>query len=497
MSVSWIAILTLMLSSGLGSGGGNELIFYIPIDEYWKSKGVEISVESMAEELKFPQQANIDALLRALGSEDAAERARASEQIEKLGLAAISGLEWATNSPDPAIANEAKALLTRIRRAAHATQIRRLMAIRTLGRMKDPAGIDILAPLIDSREQFIARHARIATAQIRGELYTIPTLAAELMDQDLFLLPRDVALVGQASLGEGRPLGLNDLLNQIPPEMQVDPQMVRDQLIEQLLPIAERIGNVRLDAMTFGLSEQIGHNIGYIVLVARGEFDAGAITALLREQLPADQVAHIQEVEVFRPDPEVGLFFPSNERAVLVVGPRNGQLPVEAMANAIKTGQGELKTNEPMNQLLAGIDRTQPLWAAMRVTDTYRQAPVIKAFDWIRVVGRHEEGHALLEMTAEGSNEQEVQQAVRELEGHIQTAITEMEPMLPHLPMLEPYHAFFKSMRFETDGTRAKITGTLPTTSPVGLLFPMFGLRPVMEVEAQVREMPNAGQPVE
>lgn len=492
-------MLMLLLSSGLGSGGGNELIFYIPIDEYWKSKGVEISVDSMREELKLPQQVNLDPLLRNLGSVEPDERVKAAAEIEKLGLAAVSGLEWATNSPDPAIANEARAILARVRSASHATQIRRLMAIRTLGRMKEPAAVAVLAPLIDSNEQFIARHARIASAAINSELYTIPTLPAAAMDQDLFLLPRDVGVVGQISLGEGPPLGLDGLFEQIPPQMKVDPKTVRNQLIEQLLPIAERIGNIRLDAITFGVSEQFGNNAGYIVVVARGEYDTAAVSALLREELPADRIKHDNGTEIFWLDQESAIFFPSNERAVIVVGPRRQPVPIEAMAASVRNGEGELKNNEAMGKVLEGIDRTQPLWAAMRVTDNYRAAPVIGAFDWIRLVGRHENGKALLEATAEGTDAQAVQQAVRELEGSVQTAIASMEPMIEQLPMLEPYHAFFKSMKFQTDNARATITGTLPTTSPAGLLFPMFGMHTSVEVqgEAQLEVVPDAAQTVD
>lgn len=486
MAVSWFAILTLMLSSGLGSGGGNELILYIPIDEYWRSKEVEVSIESMREELKPLPQVNLDGLLRELGSIESDERAAAAEQIEQLGLSAVSGLEWATHSHDPAVANEARALLARIRSASHATQIRRLMAIRTLGRMKDPAGVEILAPLVDSGEPFIARHARIASAGIRDELYTIPTLPAELMEQDLFLLPGDVGIVGQASLGEGTPLGLDELLAQIPPAMQVDPQEMRDELIARLLPIAERIGNVRLDAITFGVSERIGNDVGYFVVAARGEYDASALAALMREQLPAEQIENREGMEIFRMDREAALIFPSNDRAILMSGPHRGRLPVEELAAAVRTGEGQLKTNEPMVRVLEGIDRTQPLWAAVHVSDDYRAAPVIGALDWIRIVGRNENGRALLEATAEGSDPQAVQNAVRELEGHVQAAIASMEPMLQQLPMLEPYQAFFKSMTFEIDGTQAKLTGTLPTTSPLGLLFPMFGVR--IEGEVQVAE---------
>lgn len=481
--MSWVTALMFMFSSGLGSGGGNELVLYIPVDEYWKAKGVEVSVETMRQELALPEPADIRPLLNQLASEDAAERSAAADQIIAQGAASIFYLEKASRSPDPAIANEARALLSRIRADIRNNEIRRLMAIRALGKLDDPAGADVLQALITAEEPFIARHARIALAEITDEPYDMPGPADIVMDGDLWLLPEDIGFVGQIRLAGGEPTGLEELLGQIPPDMGIDPQEIRNRLISEGLPIIERIGNVRLDGLTFAVSRNLGDNSGYVVLIGHGRFNSAAVTAVLREHLPADKIQNEQGVDVFRPDGETAFFFPSDSRAVLVAGPRNQQLPVPALVAAVHAGEGQLKQNQALCAVIGGVDRSQPLWAAATIGDTYRQAPVIRAFDSITLVGRREHGATILEATAVGADPQVVQKAVDELNGYIQTAIAEMEPMVQHVPIVQPYIDLFKSIQLQTDGNTAKMTGKLSIPSPAALLFPMLGFQTRIEVQ--------------
>jgi len=485
MMMSWVTALMLMFSSGLGSGGGNELVLYIPIEEYWKAKGVEVSVEAMRKELALPEPADIRPLLTQLASMDAAERKEAAEKILAHGPAAVYHLERASRSPDPAISNEARALLSRIRAEIRNNEIRRLMAIRTLGQLDDPAGADVLRPLVVSEEPFIARHARIALAAITDEPYDMPGPADVVMDSDLWLLPADVGFVGQIRLAGGHPTGLDELLSQLPPDLQIDPREIRNRIISDALPVIERMGNVRLDALTFAISQNIGDNTGYVVLIGHGRFNAAAVSAVLREHLRPEQIQKEQDLDVFRPDGEVAVFFPSDNRAVLLAGPRHQPLPVAALVTAVQAGEGQLKQNQALCTIIQNVDRSQPLWAAVVIGDSYRQAPVIRAFDSISLVGRRENGATILEARGVGSDEQTVRNAVEELKGHLQAAIARMEPMTQHVPIVQPYLDLFKSIQLATDGKTATMSGKLSIPSPAALLFPMLGWRTDGRIEAE------------
>src|SRR5690606_6009543 len=117
------------------------------------------------------------------------------------------------------------------------------------------------------------------------------------------------------------------------------PQM----LIRQLLPMIEQTGNARLDTVTFGISQDVGRHGGFVIFIARGQYDRGALSYVVSQQGGKSEM--IDGIEVFRPDREVALMFPDNTRAVFIVS--EGQdLPVKALIEHMNKGEGQLKQNE-------------------------------------------------------------------------------------------------------------------------------------------------------
>jgi len=165
MAFGFIEILLALLTGG---GGGNDLLDYMPTAAYWKAKGVEITAERMAAELATEEPADAAKLVRDLGADDFATREAAMKKLRAMGPAAAPALEQAADNDDPEVKMRARQLLQKVAATggAQAKAVRRLMAVRALGKLKRPEGLAALRPLLASKEPFVADYARQAIAAV-------------------------------------------------------------------------------------------------------------------------------------------------------------------------------------------------------------------------------------------------------------------------------------------------------------------------------------------
>ena len=208
-----MSILMLLLSRG----GGNDLLDYMPADAYWRIKGVTVTVERMVAEL-------------------------------------------ATAEPGD---------------GAQAKAVRRLMALRALGELKEAEALPALRPLLESKDLFVADYARQAIAAIEGKPSVRPRPAEAALWKDLCLLPARCSIVGQARPPAGGPVAFDKLLKDaetvLPP--MPDPGAALHEWAKVLVTVAERVGNVRLDGATVGVGEKPGDRTGSLVAIGRGLYD--------------------------------------------------------------------------------------------------------------------------------------------------------------------------------------------------------------------------------
>ena len=148
--------LLFLLSTIMGTG--TDLLDYVPSDDYWKAKGVTaVTVEALLKELEPPKAgADISKLVPDLGSPDAKVRDAAAAKVRAMGPGVIPQLKELAKHDDPEVAGRARLLITEIGNAAKSTQVRRLMAIRTLGEKKAKEALPRLAELVRSSEPFVA-----------------------------------------------------------------------------------------------------------------------------------------------------------------------------------------------------------------------------------------------------------------------------------------------------------------------------------------------------
>src|SRR3954468_2875328 len=196
MGLSEFSLVTL-ITFLLGAGGG-DLLDYVPTESYWKAKQVTVTPEQLVGDLRPTPVAQVGELVAQLNSPDAAVRDAAAAKIRAAGPGAIPALKEETDSEIVEVARRAKALIQEITADMKPASVRRLMAIRTLGERKEKAGLDVLRPLLESKEPFVAEYAARAVARIEGKPYERQRPEGQ-MKQDVWLLPANCAVVGQLS----------------------------------------------------------------------------------------------------------------------------------------------------------------------------------------------------------------------------------------------------------------------------------------------------------
>jgi hypothetical protein len=503
MAVGSFGIFSILFA--LLSGGANDLLDFVSSDAYWKAKAVTVSMEQLASELKTPAGADVAELIKTLGAGDYAQREEAARKIIAQGPAALQGLEKAADDPDAEISNRVKNLIQQIRLNTKANGVRRLMAIRTLGEMKKAEALPILKPLLASKEMFVADYAARAMAQIEGKAPPTRGATAAALKGDLSLLPADCAVVGQLSLASAKIASLDQALKSVPPQPGEDRKAMVDQLNTQVITIADQIGNVRVESVTFGLSDTIGPNDGYAAMIVHGQYDAAAVTAVIKNMgMPVNTIAG---APVLNPDPHVALAFPANDRAMFVTGAAAEKLPVKQILEAA----GALGTKEPAAHpvladkefapFVASLNDGVRLWAVCKVADSYRAAPVIQAFDTITLLGQQDKDKLSLRIAGAGKDAAAVKAAVDEMNQGLNQAKTGLPQVAQQMPMLKPMVDFVQSLECAADGKTATLTGAFQGDAGNLLAMPLMllGTRaqavPVQAPPAVVQPVPQPVNP--
>jgi hypothetical protein len=483
MATAGMSVFSILFA--LLSGGANDLLDFVSSDAYWKTKAVTVSVEQLTSELKTDAGADISELIKTLGSGNYPQREEAARKIIAQGAAALPGLEKAGDDADPEIANRAKVLVQQIRLKSKGNSVRRLMAIRTLGEMKKGEALPALKALLGSKEMFVPDYAARAIAQIQGQPLPVRAAPREALKTDLTLLPANVAVIGQVSFPSGKAASLDEALKSVPPQPGENRQATLDQLTGQIIAVAEQIGNVRVEAITFGVCDTVGPNDGFFATIVHGQYDAAAVSAFLQTTgLPITTVAG---ATVLKPEQEVALAFPADDRALFTAGAAAEKLPVkeilEAAANAAGGQKGAashpLMAQAEFAPFMASLNEGVRAWVICKVSDSYRAAPVFQPFDTITLLGRQEKENLTFRVAGAGKDVAAVKGAVDQVNQGIQEAKNHLPQMAQQMPMLQPIVDFANSIQCDADGKNATLIGAYKGDAGTLLAMPlmMFGMR--------------------
>jgi hypothetical protein len=490
MGLSEFSLVTL-ITFLLGAGGG-DLLDYLPTESYWKAKQVTVTPEQLVNDLRPTPAAQVGELVAQLNSPDAAVRDAAAAKIRAAGPGAIPALKEETESEIIEVSRRANSLIQEITADMKPASVRRLMAIRTLGERKEKSGLEVLRPLLESKEAFVAEYAARAVARIEAKPYERPR-PEEALQKDLWLLPSTTAAVVQFAPRAGLAIPLDQALQPMP----IRPEQKEERLTaltEMVLTLAERVGNMRLDGVTVGLSGDISDHTGSLVAVVRGQFDRVAFSELVRQLgTPAGNVGGF---DVFQPDNESAMFFASDHQAVYMAAPRGTALPLNEMAAAVKAGKGGLERAEGIGELVKQADTKQSLWAVARTTPEIRQFPPLAGFDQVTLVGRQDGPSFQFQLSAKGSDATKVEGSVQELNRLLKGGREWFEANAPVMPPLLPVRNLLRSVTPKVNGTEVTATATYKgpaTETLVFLEYPFATAKPVDEEGKPAEAKPAAG----
>lgn len=454
------ALLTLLV---LVCGGARDLTGFLSTDAYWKAKGIAISIGQLTRELEPVKAADVSTPIAELDADDPNTREAATNKILAVGPGALPALVETVKNGSPEASVRAAKLLVQIRAAYKPAYVRRLMAIRTLGEMKDPNAVAVLRPLLDSQEMFEAEYARSAIAMIEGKAHAPPVATEAERAADVFLLPSRLDMVFQAAPSIDGTFTFEKMIAQLPFE-KVHKTKSRQEWIGKLVGILETAGNVRIDAITVGFYAAPPGVPGNYIVVARGEFDATAICALLRTITQKSEI--VDGTNVFQIDTDAAVLVSSNRRLVFLGREAGGDLGINTMAAALKKGAGDLAGNADFQNLFKSIDRTAPVWLVANLTPGLKEViGPLGNFDTVTIVASQSKDKdklvADLSLVAVTSDRIRAQQGVAGFRGMLQNSVADGRREQELRPFIKPIVDFAESVKVDIDGGKMTAKGSL------------------------------------
>lgn len=520
-----------ILWSIMAAGGGNELLDLMHTDSYWAIKGVEATSANMRAEFKPVEEADAAAvakLIGQLGHDDFKVREAAQKKLLALGPAIGPQLKKADLS-DPEVSTRVQQILDQFGKqaaAGKAAQVRKLMAIRTVGEKKFKDAEPELKKLLESKEPFVADYARTALARLAGqEPAARPLLDAKTRASDVKIMPAGLCLIAQAVIPgtaakpnmeqtvdrilelEARTGNEEKLSDEAAAAKAASLRQVRDTEIrnftQQVLNLAEQIGNFRAEGVTLSVSDKLANNAGFAVIVARGKYDSAAVRAFLKasmqgpgfENMPPEFAPHEEMIEGVPVYTWFGgmpvLAFPSDEQLIFAVGNHSTPLSIKEILSATKSGQGDFGKDEAMAKLLKGVDQTAPLWGAMNFPPFLKQQlRDFTSLDTIVLQSQAKGKDLLLTVSATTSGEMAAQEFATTAQGWIKTAQAAAGNQGGQAALGAEVAQLIKSLNFKADGGTVTGSGVIAGHGIQGLM-----LLPEFFVEVVIGGMfrPHAG----
>lgn len=462
----------------IASAGVRDLVSCMSTEAYWKAKGVEVSVAQLGRNLQPTKAVDISRLVADLDADDPREREAATTKIAAIGAAALPALEKAMKNGSPEVVTRARVLSARIGAASKATAVRRLMAIRTLGELKDPKGLDLLQPLVESSEMFEADYARAAIAKIQGKSYVQPAASQAMRQAEIGLLPAQIDSVMQVAPGLEGDFSIEKTINRLPLD-ENQKIHVKDEANEKLLELLETVGNVRIDALTWGFNAAPPTKPGNTILIARGQFDATAVCDFLGKLVARSRT--LDGSNVYEINDDTALLVSGDRRIVFLSREPTGDLAMETMATALKKGAGSFADNAALSKLVKSIDIKSPLWAAGRLSPGLAEiVGPLGDFDsaTLTATQRLNDKKSLvteLTLSAIGSDAAKTKKTAEETRQLLTSVVETGRKQEQALPFLKPAVDFMQSVKVEVDGTKATATGSMDDQPLLPLVIPVQG----------------------
>ena len=345
-------------------------------------------------------------------------------------------------------------------------EVAKLLAMRGLAELGDKAALPALQKMLKSKHRFYAEHAKAAIAQIEGNEYVRPAADAAAMDRDLALLPPGLAVMMQCRPRSGMPVDVMRAASEFAKLSggKGKAEKVLKRFNRQAADIAEMIGNVRFEGVTFGASgdETDGGEL-LMVAIVRGRYDSKAAEAMLSEidGARALNLGGIFFVGVDEGDYAIAPL--SDDRLIYIEGWEEDNPNFQEFLKRLKTPPAAPKL-EPAMAALVRKSKPSRLWAAMLITDYLQEdLPEIGAFEHILMASKKEKPRKSLTLTfsAQGKTEAGARKIAGELMDVFEELKEELKAELPDEPRAQGAIDWINGIKSKVDGKMATFTITL------------------------------------
>lgn len=468
----------------LTAGNANQMLDLLDTQVYWQQQGVEqVTVEAMLPFVKAEgaadRSAEIEGWIKDLAAREFEKRDQAYKKLKTAGEAARKQLQQATKSDDSEVAASAEQILKEMSESAGQPMVQKLLAIRALGELKDKQALPTLEKLVASKEPFVAGYARQAIARIKGEKYVPPALDRKLLDQDLWVLPKDCRVVGQMVLADESAFSLRDLIKMMPKDMDLDIDEMLQEATRELTKGVNRVGNIRVDSVTLGV---VGNPVddGYVTVIFRGEADPELVATFIKsgDGPPYRETREVEGVQVHYLMDSV-FFMLSPKLAVFMVIEKEKNLPVAETIKAIKAGEQRLSRNEKMVERIKSLKREDAMqWGVVEIYDDLKTIPGMDAFEVVTMKttrqGQGQNRKTTQVFTGQGSDADKVAATMDMYQKQLAETVAFMKAMSQNMPEGQPkldgVFKMLESIKFKADGKTATVSSTVTDEQVMSLM---------------------------
>ena len=451
-------LLALLFSLCFPMLSGDDLLDHLPTDVYWKSKGIQVTSEAMIAQLQV-EAVHSDAagLVKQLGDDDFATRETATQKLLAAGPAVSKEIEAATKSEDPEVAARAKRILRNMQRGVLDGENRRLMAIRTLGELKQEAALPKLKTIAAQEKGDFARYANRAIGLIEsaqqtgGDVSKIVTPdplvpSEEELLADLSLLPSSSLGMAQLAISQRVRMPLESVLKFQPLFGRGIPTEQRESVYyAKLIELADEVGNVRIDSATASFTYLETERHAFVTCVIRGHYQwANLKSQLIKGGFREDRISGH---EILRADDDV-IFIPlSGQRLIAIAGELPENLPLRQMIEG-KESPELLPQNEELWKMQGKISAENPGWAAMIAPKEFAMIPWLAALGKARMKITQDGASFSFLVGAEANDPAKVDSTLKALDKSLEHAQNESEQLANIIPAIKPLAEILVSLKY-------------------------------------------------
>ena len=311
-----------------------------------------------------------------------------------------------------------------------ASSARRVMAIRTLAQQKADAAMPVLKELRSSDQPVIAYEAKSALARLEGSPAPAGDLARAEFDADLAMLPAGAQAVAQFHATAGDMPSFRELMQQtgMLDTMPDQGEELRDRATEQFIHVFEQKGNIRIDAVTLGITGN-PDGPGAAVVVLHGLYDPDTISRAL---LAADFQQREVDGRLYYETIDLSIALLSPRRAFLVAAeddePREAAL-AHTLAAAKKAGKPTHFDKLLTKRIKQARGENSRLWAAALLQGNLLPPnPQTDAFESVTFT-RHtgDEGALELHVRLFGSDDHQAAKIEMQIDGFRSVVLRQLE----------------------------------------------------------------------